>query len=155
MNLRGFLSHPLLLLASRLVLGMVFVVAAIPKLANPGSFATAIEAYELVPYAAVNIIAITIPWVELICGIFLIGGVYLRPGACLLGILLSVFIVAITAAVFRGLNINCGCFGEAGGETVGWNKVIEDIALLIPALIVFTRGRRGTDAAGPDPGGAS
>jgi len=136
----GVLSHPALLLACRLVLGIVFVVAAIPKIANAESFATAIEAYELLPLAVVNVAAIVIPWIELISGLFLISGVYLRPSSLLLGSLLSVFVVAISAAVLRGLNINCGCFGGGGGATVGWNKVLEDLALLVPAWLIFRNG---------------
>jgi putative oxidoreductase len=148
------LSHPALLLLCRLVLGTVFVIAAVPKIAHPDSFATSVEAYELLPLAAVNIAAIIIPWIELICGLFLIAGVYLRPSSALLGVLLGVFIIAITVAVLRGLNINCGCFGESGGATVGWNKVLEDLALLIPALLIFRNaggvgGRHNGDEAGP------
>jgi len=146
------LSHPVALLACRLLLGTVFVIAAIPKIARPESFATAIEAYEMIPLAVVNIAAILFPWIELACGLFLIAGVYVRPGAALLGILLTVFIVAITTAVLRGLNINCGCFGESGGSAVGWNRVLEDIVLLVPAWILYSRGGgrvTGTGASGP------
>jgi len=146
MKTTGILSHPLLLIACRMLLGMVFVVAAIPKIANPDSFATAVEAYELMPVAAVNLAALFIPWIELICGLFLISGVYLRAGSAILGALLTLFIVAISVAILRGLNINCGCFGDSGGATVGWNKVLEDIGLLIPAWIIFRAGGGGRES---------
>jgi hypothetical protein len=57
--------------------------------------------------------------------------------------------VAISSAVLRGLNINCGCFG-GDGAPVGWGKVLEDVALLVPAWLVFRQGGapRG-EAAGP------
>ena len=149
--MKTLLEHPVLLLVSRFVLGMVFIVAAIGKISQPEAFASAIEAYEMTPVAVVNMIAIILPWLELMCGIFLVGGVYVRSGAALLGALLVLFIVAISAAILRGLNIDCGCFGGTGGETVGWNKVLEDVALLVPAwhLIRYGEGRPAED---PDPG---
>ncbi len=143
-------TYRALLLASRVVLGGVFVVAAIPKIADAEGFATAVEAYEMVPMAAVNILAIIIPWTELICGLFLISGVYVRPGAAILGLLLVLFVVAISTAVLRGLNINCGCFGETGGTTVGWGKVLEDIGLMLPAWLLFRSGGADTGPGGPD-----
>jgi putative oxidoreductase len=148
------LSHPILLLLCRLLLGTVFAVAAIPKISHPDSFATAIEAYEMLPLAVVNLAALVIPWIELICALFLIGGVFVRPGAALVGVLLGVFVIAISAAVLRDLNINCGCFGETGGATVGWNRVVEDLGLLIPVwLLVRRRGEspRPGDATAPGP----
>jgi len=147
-------AQRVLLLACRLVLGTVFVVAAIPKIADAEGFATAIEAYEMLPLAAVNLFAILIPWVELVCGLFLISGVHIRPGAAILGFLLAVFIVAIGTAVLRGLNINCGCFGESGGTPVGWGKVLEDIGLMIPAWLLYrSGGDGGVRAAGGKEGG--
>ncbi len=135
--MQTLLSNRYLLLAARLLLGMVFIVAAVPKVSNPASFAISIEAYEMLPLFAVNIAAIVIAWIELICGIFLVAGVQARPSAALAGILLALFSVAIAVAVLRGLNINCGCFGPTGGSPVGWGKVAEDVALLIPAWLIF------------------
>jgi putative oxidoreductase len=144
-NVREILSNRYLLLASRVVLGMVFVVAAIPKIGRPDSFAVSIEAYEMLPLAAVNAVAIVVPWIELICGLFLVAGVRARAGSALLGGLLVVFIVAISTAVLRGLDINCGCFGTAVGTPVGWGRVLEDVALLLPAWLL---ARPGADPAG-------
>jgi putative oxidoreductase len=136
---RGLLSNRYLLFASRFLLGLVFLVAAVPKIAQPGTFAASVEAYEILPVAAVNLVAILVPWMELLCAIFLIGDARVRPSAALLGMMLLVFIVAISTAVVRGLNINCGCYGGTG-TPVGWGKVLEDVALLIPAWLLARRG---------------
>jgi putative oxidoreductase len=147
--MREILSNRYLLLASRFVLGMVFLVAAVPKIAQPEAFAVSIEAYEILPTAVVNIVAVVVPWVELLCAVFLIGGARVRPSAALLGAMLLVFIVAISIAVLRGLNINCGCYGGSVGTPVGWGKVLEDVALLVPAwLLLRAAPGRGVDAAG-------
>ena len=147
--MKDLLSNRYLLLASRLVLGLVFLVAAVPKVAQPDLFAASIEAYEILPVAVVNLVAIVIPWLELLCAIFLIGGSRVRPSAAVLGAMLGVFIVAISIAVLRGLDINCGCFGATGGSAVGWGKVLEDVALLVPAWLLV---RPGPDGRGEWPG---
>lgn len=133
------LSNRWLLLAARFVLGMVFLMAAVPKVAKPELFAAHIEAYEMLPTMVINLLAIAIPWLELVCGILLIGGARLRPAASILGFLLCLFIVAIVSAVLRGLHIDCGCFGEEKGTIVGWGKVVEDVALLVPAWLLARR----------------
>ena len=135
--MEALLSNRWLLLTARFVLGMVFVTAAIPKIARPDLFAASIEAYEMLPIAVINVLAVLIPWLELLCAIFLISGVRMRPSAAVLGGMLFVFIVAIASAVLRGLQINCGCFGEGGGTPVGWGKVLEDVALLVPAWLLW------------------
>jgi hypothetical protein len=146
--MREFLSGWFLILIARFVLGMVFVVAAVPKIADPATFASAVEAYELLPFPAVNAAAILIPWLELACGLFLVAGFNTRGAAALLGALLVFFIGAIMLAILRGLSINCGCFGGADAA-VGWGKVLEDVALLLPAgLIFFFGGNREEPPAG-------
>ena len=60
-----------------------------------------------------NIIALIIPFVELILGICLILGIYLRGALTLVVILLIWFIFIISQALFRGIDFDCGCFDLA------------------------------------------
>jgi len=143
------LSNKYLLLIVRLFLGGMFIVASIDKIAAPDAFAANIVAYKLIPYAAVNIMALVIPWLELLCGIFIIGGVYLRGSSALISILLGVFIVAIVTALLRELKIDCGCFGKEHATPVTWMKVVEDIGLLVLSLYIykFSRSSEEKEAA--------
>ncbi len=145
--MRRVIFHPLLLLVARWLLGLVFVFAAIEKIAAPEVFAISVEAYKLIPVAVVNIFAIVIPWIELLCGIFLIGGVYLRESALILSFLLIVFVFAILSAMIRHLNIDCGCFGKQYSSNVGWPKVLEDLGLLITGLYTALASRKPAEAA--------
>ena len=131
------LSNKYLLLAARLLLGSMFIVASIDKIAAPDAFAANIVAYQLLPYALVNMIALIVPWMELLCGIFLVGGVYTRGSSALLSILLVVFIVAMVAALLRELKIDCGCFGKEHATPVSWRKVAEDVGLLLLGVYIF------------------
>ena len=130
---------------ARLFLGGMFIVASIDKIAAPDAFAANVLAYKLTPYALVNVMSLVIPWVELLCGIFLIGGVYRRGSSALISILLGVFIIAMVSALVRELKIDCGCFGKEHATPVSWMKVIEDIGLLVLGVYSyrFSRLREG------------
>ena len=58
----------------RLILGIIFVYASWDKIAHPIEFAKAIENYHVVPFGLENMIAMVLPWLELIVGICLIMG---------------------------------------------------------------------------------
>ena len=64
--MKTLLTHRYVVFLVRLFLGVVFIVAAIEKIAVPETFAISIEAYKLLPLQAINIFALLIPWVELI-----------------------------------------------------------------------------------------
>lgn len=73
-SLTKILSNRYLLLGLRLVLGAVFVWAAWHKIADPGGFARDIYNYRMLPEETINLMAIIMPWLELVCGIFIIIG---------------------------------------------------------------------------------
>lgn len=132
-------------LIARLVLGGVFLVAAIDKIAVPDAFAKSINNYHIVPTNLVNFSALLLPWLELLCSIFLIVGVRVKAAAFLTSGMLVVFIVAIISAMMRGLDINCGCFSQVGvaPTKVGWGKVFEDVGLFVAGIfLLFSNGNK-------------
>jgi putative oxidoreductase len=152
MQMRTLFRHPVLLFVVRWFLGLVFIIAGIEKIAQPELYAISIEAYKLLPLFSVNIFALVVPWVELICGVFLLGGVCLRGSALMLIVLLAVFIVAIAAALMRGLQIDCGCFGAQYSSPVGMSKIAEDVGLFVLALLIYlTAGAETLKTAGTGP----
>ena len=69
-------------LAARVYLGGVFLFACWHKILEPGSFALDIATYQILPLGLVNLMAITLPWVELAAGVMLIVGVRTVPVVC-------------------------------------------------------------------------
>ena len=136
-HMKAIISNPYVVFLSRCALGLVFIIASIEKISAPEAFASSVEAYKLVPYPLINIFALTIPWLELLCGLFLVAGMASRASAALLFGLLLIFIIGIMLAIFRGLNIDCGCFGPAHASPVGWVKVMEDCGLLLLSAHIF------------------
>ena len=72
--MKSILSHPYFSLVSRVILGLTFVFAAVEKISYPEEFAVAIQAYQIVPMQYINIIALILPWLELVCGVLLWWG---------------------------------------------------------------------------------
>ena len=105
-----YLTHPWLTIRVQLALGAIFIIAAIPKIADPPSFAHMIYNYRILPAGLINISSLVMPWVELLCGIALVLGVWRRAALSIITILLLVFIVAISINLARGNAIDCGCF---------------------------------------------
>lgn len=129
-------SNKYLLIAFRFLVGFVLIIAAIPKIADPSSFAKSIEAYQLIPVAFINLTALFIPWVELLIGIFLIVGVMLRGSAILSASLFAAFSIIIAVSLIRGLSIDCGCFG-ANSSPLSWIRFWEDIGLLLLSILIY------------------
>jgi uncharacterized membrane protein YphA (DoxX/SURF4 family) len=94
-------------------LGLVFLGAALPKLADPPGFAKAIWAYELFPAWSLNPLALVLPWLELACGLALCLDVWLRAAALWVGALLLSFSLALTLNLARRHPVDCGCFGAS------------------------------------------
>lgn len=117
--------------ALRLFLGVVFVYASYDKILNPQAFAQAVYNYQILPDAAVNLVALTLPWLELLIGVCLVGGLWL-PGATVVSSgLLTVFIAALIFNQLRGLDIHCGCFStESTDGPAGLLTVLRDVSFL-------------------------
>jgi hypothetical protein len=94
----------------------------------------------MVPESLINIMAILLPWLELVCGVLIIVGVFVRGSALLIGAMLAVFIVALSSAILRGLDISCGCFTLEGGRGIAGKTLVEDILLMICVGIAFFYG---------------
>ena len=113
-----FLTHPWLTIRVQLALGAIFVVAALPKIGDPPSFAHMIYNYRLLPGSLINISAMVMPWIELLCGLALILGVWRKGAVSIITIMLVVFIIAISINLGRGNAIDCGCFDvSAAGKS--------------------------------------
>ncbi|HJW09416.1 MAG TPA: MauE/DoxX family redox-associated membrane protein [Holophagaceae bacterium] len=105
---------PWLGLGARLLLGGLFILAALPKLADPPGFAKAVWNYNLVPAGLLSATALTLPWLELLCGLALVAGRWVRPAAAWVAILLLGFMAALGINLVRNHPVDCGCFATSG-----------------------------------------
>lgn len=119
-----------------ILLAGVYLVAAAPKIQDPAAFAQDVANYRLLPDALVNIFALALPWLELLCATALLIGRRLRtPALCWILLLGLVFMAGHAAALARGLDIHCGCFSvgsegkKAGWSGIGFNLILTYITL--------------------------
>ena len=94
----------------RIILGIIFIYASYDKILDPAGFSKNIHNFHVTPIAIENIIALVLPWLELIIGIFLIFGLFLDGTINITIALLILFIIVLSQAVFRGIDVHCGCF---------------------------------------------
>jgi len=134
---------------SKLVLAAIFLLASIPKIAAPQEFAVAVFRYQLLPDAAVNLVAIFLPWIELVAAIAILLPRTSTAAAAILSGLLAVFTAAISINLVRGIDISCGCFTlDANAGTIGWWEVVRDIGFLaLAGFVLWADLRRASPAS--------
>lgn len=140
----AILTDKRIVLIFRLVLGATFVYASLDKIAHPEQFAKIIYNYRILPGFLINIFAVTLPWVELLAGLFLILGIFTESASLLISFLLVIFVIAISINVFiRGVDLNCGCFStDPTGKKEGISLIFRDFLYLFMGLMVvfFNKG---------------
>lgn len=117
------------------IMGLVFIVAALAKIGDVSAFAEQIHNFRMMPVWPENLVAMTLPWIELLAGMSLLLGIRPRSGGVIATGLMAFFLVAVAIAMVRGLDIECGCFGTADATEVGLSKLAQNAVMLILAFI--------------------
>ncbi len=120
------------------VMGGIFLYAAGSKLVDPRPLVTIIWGYRILPAGPINLLAIYMPWLELLVGIGLLTG-FKRRAAALWGAgLLVMFITALGINAVRGVNVACGCFSASAQDVSNaWLLVLRDLPMLAAALVLL------------------
>jgi uncharacterized membrane protein YphA (DoxX/SURF4 family) len=123
-----------------LLLGGVFVSAALPKLRHPKGFLLTVLEYRILPEGTSRLYARIVPPFELLAALLLFAGVAVRPAALLLGLLLLSFLIAVGVNLARGRDLDCGCFGsgqaKSASRRIGPGLVLQDLGLLAASLLL-------------------
>ena len=130
-------------LVARLLLGSIFIYASYHKILAPEDFAKIVYGYDLFPSETINLIAIIIPFIELISGVALIVGIYTRPAAIIIIGMLTAFILAISINIIRGHEFDCGCFSSDTFQAANsaWQTLGRDIILIMLGIYIFIHGQ--------------
>lgn len=112
--------------------------AGASKLVDPAAFAAAILNYKLVSPLVAGVVAVYLPWLELVVACGLIVRKTLRAAWLLALLVMAGFTLLLLVTVARGIDVRCGCFGSAAGQgtTAGW-AVLRNGVLI--ALLLFGR----------------
>jgi uncharacterized membrane protein YphA (DoxX/SURF4 family) len=134
----------------RLILGGIFLASAVAKIWNVqishahgiqfshvpdlATFAQDVTNYHVPPRALTNLVAITLPWIELLAGGMLLCGIWKHASAVVITALMIVFLAAIGWALAHGYDIRCGCFGTVDARKVCVMALAQDAVLLAMAV---------------------
>jgi len=138
------INNTKLIFVSRIVIGVILIYAGVNKSSNPNEFASAIDNYHLLPFGSENLVAIIMPWIEILAGIGLILGIYVNGSALIAFVMFGIFIIAIASALVRGYNIECGC-GIKAGDMVGIDKILENTVYFALAWLILKRKSRALE----------
>ena len=128
----------------RLVLAGLLGFAGAAKLRDPAAFAADIENFHLLSPGLSALLAVYLPWLELLLAAGLLLPRWKAAAALLATAVFAVFTLAAASAWARGLDIDCGCFGHAGAvEPLRW-VMLRDAVLLAAAFRVWRRAERNS-----------
>lgn len=135
----------------RLIIAALFLYAAAIKIDDPTKFAQDIRSYQVFSQTATNLMAYTIPWLELVVAILLVIGFWRREARLLIAGMLIAFTILKAIALSRGLPLDCGCFGDTmlAELSRGWNGVWLNLALLLALLGDVLLGKTSTTSTQP------
>ena len=127
----------------------MFIYASYSKILDPASFSKNIHNFHTTDNFiwVENLVALILPWLELIVGVFLVFGVFLKGATSLTIGMLILFIIILSQAVFRGIDVHCGCFKtEADAGTTDFRielikRIVEDFVYLGMAIVIQMRDK--------------
>ena len=130
-------------LFGRLIVGGLFIYAAVSKIADPVKFTDEVRAYELAPIIVTNLIAIILPWLEIFAGTLLIVGLWRAEARLIILLMLLGFTFGKISVEARGMDINCGCWGSDWMESTfhGISGILLNLALIGLALLDYFAAR--------------
>ncbi|MGM0943410.1 MAG: MauE/DoxX family redox-associated membrane protein [Bacillota bacterium] len=126
-----------IVLIGRLFLSLIFISSSYYKLRNFTNHKSIILDYKIIPKKLIFPGVIIGMFLELIVGIGLFIGLFLKAISILTTLLLIVYILFISINLYRGRNINCGCGGVVGDNTISINMVYRNLFLITISLFLF------------------
>lgn len=98
------------------------------------------RAYDLLPEAVVPTVGMLLPIVEVVLGLALMLGLLTRGAGVVSALLLVLFVIGIASVWARGIEIQCGCFGDggarAGASSAYPREIARDVGLLLLSVLL-------------------
>lgn len=133
-------------IAARLLVGGAFVFAGVSKLLSIDPFVSALDWVSTLlslPPAYLDVARVVVPRAEIVLGLCLLAGLYLKPALYVGGAVLVALLGLLIAGSFERHGIaSCGCFGQkvldTGGPVV-W--IVRNGGLALLAFFAASCGR--------------
>lgn len=105
--------------ALQLCIGAVFLTSVVPKLRDWRRFRQTLRSYEILPRALSGPAAAIVVLGEMALVLVLFSGRAITAGLVVGGALIACFAAATAINLWRGRDIDCGCFGAANEKISG------------------------------------
>jgi len=129
-------NNRLVVLSFRLVLSLFFLVSAYGKLVDIERYSVdAVYNFGILPMVLARPFGLAMPFIELLCGIGMLFGVFTRLSALGIGLMSLSFFIAKAIVLSQGRTIDCGCFG-AVIDTLASVTIFLDLPMMFFAAIV-------------------
>ncbi len=132
-------------LLARLIVGGVWVYAGVLKVGDPAASVSAVRAYQLLPTGVAEVVGRTLPMAEIVVGACLIVGLLTRINGVVSALLQVAFVIGIASVWSRGIEIDCGCFGDGGlnpdaTSQYPW-EIARDLGLMALSVLLVVKPR--------------
>ena len=123
----------------RIVLGVFFIYVGYAKLDHADKVAQNLLMLDLLPWSTINCFAVWMICFEMVIGILLITGVWLRACSTLVMGFCVVCLGLIWYAIASGLTLHCGCFVTAPtGAARTWASLWQEGGILVACVWLWT-----------------
>lgn len=105
------------------------------------SFLDDVRSFDLLrdPWSAW--LAMGLPWLEIFAGLAVMSGFLRSGGLMILNASLVIFLIAISIAWWRGIDIRCGCSGHADATSNYRDLILRDLPLLAAGIVLVWHGK--------------
>jgi uncharacterized membrane protein YphA (DoxX/SURF4 family) len=125
-------------------LGLILLYAGWVKVSDPRSFLLDLGQYDLFARPIARLLAVTLPWIEVVVGLALLTR-RLTRGAAIVALLLGIgFVLAQGWALYHGIAVPCGCFGSRI-EPIGPRSILTAASVMLASawLVAASHLSRG------------
>ena len=126
------IKHSWIMKLLRIIIGGIFIYASFDKIIHPDRFAEIIMDYRILPWSLINISSVWLSCLELLVGVLIIGGIWVRSCSLLLIFLCLLFISGMSFSLAKGISLHCGCFSTSlSGEARTWGSLWQEGLILL------------------------
>ena len=136
-TIRQFFTSEKVLVASRLILGGIFIAVSMGKISHPDEFVTLVASYNILPYSLAEVYGYLVPWLELLIGSCLILGLFTRFVSALSIPIIISFIIASSYKLLTSAGGSCGCFGDVMPLTIYQSLNLDALMLLLTIPLIL------------------
>ncbi|MDP9464494.1 MAG: DoxX family membrane protein [Actinomycetota bacterium] len=123
-----------MVVVASVLLGAVFLVSGVMKVAAPTQWHT-----QSADLGVPRLVAMVMPFIELVVGTLLVAQIARRPVAVIAGAMLMAFTTLLVVRLLQGRRPPCACFGAWTTKPIGWGNVVRNTGFLALAVAVAVR----------------